>query len=76
MQVKDGRLIFNPFLPDLWKSYSFNINYRNILINIKVDADGVYLDNRSNNDLTINVFDEPYFLKSTSSIFAMFKIRV
>jgi maltose phosphorylase len=35
MRVKDGMLHFNPFLPDHWKSYSFRIDFRGRVINVK-----------------------------------------
>jgi maltose phosphorylase len=36
MRVKDGMLHFNPFIPDQWKSYSFRIDFRGRVINVKV----------------------------------------
>jgi maltose phosphorylase len=36
MRVQDGMLHFNPFIPDQWKSYSFRIDFRGRVINVKV----------------------------------------
>jgi maltose phosphorylase len=76
MYVKNDRLKFNPFLPAPWKAYAFNISYRNSLINIKVDTDGIYLSNRSANEITIDIFNEPCYLKAEAGAFVMHKVRV
>ncbi len=36
MRVHDGKLHFNPFIPDQWKSYSFKVEFRGrvILVNV------------------------------------------
>ncbi len=36
MRVQDGMLHFNPFIPDQWKSYSFRIDFRGRVVNVKV----------------------------------------
>jgi maltose phosphorylase len=36
MRVQDGILHFNPFIPDQWRSYSFRIDFRGRVINVKV----------------------------------------
>jgi len=76
MHVKDDRLKFNPFLPTQWKSYSFNISFRNVLINVKANTEGIYLSNRSAGDISIDVFDEPYEIKANAQVFAAHKVRV
>ena len=76
MHVKDDRLKFNPFLPEQWKSYSFNITFRGALINIKVDKDGIYLSNKSTGDISIDIFDEAYAIKPGTQIFAEHREQV
>jgi maltose phosphorylase len=41
MRVRDGKLHFNPFIPDKWKSYSFRIEFRERVIKVKVSTAGV-----------------------------------
>ncbi len=41
MRIKDGKLHFNPFMPDKWKSYSFRIEFRGRVIKVNVSVDGV-----------------------------------
>ncbi len=39
MRVKNGRLSFNPFLPEQWKSYSFRLEFRKRVIKVRVTRD-------------------------------------
>jgi maltose phosphorylase len=41
MRVKDGKLHFNPFIPDQWKSYSFRLEFRERVIKVKISVDGI-----------------------------------
>jgi maltose phosphorylase len=76
MHVKNDRLKFNPFLPAQWKSYSFNITFRGALVNIKVDTDGIYLSNKSDAAISIDIFDETYDIKPGTHIFAEHREQV
>jgi maltose phosphorylase len=76
MHVKDDRLKFSPFLPANWRSYSFNITFRGVLVNVKVDTEGIHLSNHSESALTVDVFDESYEMNGGSQVFAMHKVKV
>jgi maltose phosphorylase len=39
MRVRDGKLYFNPFIPDQWKSYSFKVEFRGRVIKVNVSKD-------------------------------------
>lgn len=39
MRVKDGKLAFDPFLPEQWKSYSFRLEFRGRVIKAKVSKE-------------------------------------
>jgi maltose phosphorylase len=41
MKVKDGKLHFNPFIPDQWKSYSFRLEFRGRVIKVRISKDAV-----------------------------------
>lgn len=41
MRVREGKLHFNPFIPDEWKSYSFRLEFRNRVLKVKVTSDGI-----------------------------------
>lgn len=38
MRVRDGKLYFDPFIPDQWKSYSFRLDFRGRIIRVNVSA--------------------------------------
>jgi len=76
MQVKNDKLSFSPFLPNQWKSYSFNITFRGALINVLVNTDGICLSNYSAHNMRINVFDEHCDINSNAQIFVAHKVRV
>lgn len=76
MHVKDDRLKFSPFLPAKWQSYSFNITFRDVLVNVKVNTEGIHLSNRSTTALTVDVFEESFEMKGGEQVFAIHKVKV
>ncbi|MFD0997971.1 glycoside hydrolase family 65 protein [Ohtaekwangia kribbensis] len=63
MRVRDGKLHFNPFIPDQWKSYSFRIEFRGRVLKIKVSKDGVETKLESGEPLVIDVKGEDVQLR-------------
>jgi maltose phosphorylase len=63
MRVKEGKLYFNPFIPDKWDSYSFRIEFRNRVIKLKVSIDGCETILESGEPLEIVLKDEVVQLK-------------
>ena len=72
MRVKDGSLVFNPFLPKKWESFSFKIGFRGSLLNVKVAKDMVYITNQSDSSVNVRVGDQVYFLNSKANISAAY----
>ena len=70
MRVKNNQLVFNPFLPEKWKSFTFNIRFRGAIINIQVIAEGIFLDNRSEKEVKIVVYDQQHTLLPNSRVSA------
>jgi maltose phosphorylase len=58
MRVKDGRLYFNPFLPEQWKSYSFRLEFRGRVIKVKVMKERTDTILESGDPLEIYLKDE------------------
>ena len=58
MRVKNETLHFNPFLPEKWSSFSFQINFRQALLNIKVYAEHVEISNKSNREVKVEVYGQ------------------
>ena len=55
MKIKEGKLHFNPFIPDQWKSYSFRLEFRGRVIKVTVNQDGVQTKLESGESLEIEV---------------------
>jgi maltose phosphorylase len=70
MRVRDGQLVFNPFLPGKWKSFSFKVGFRGALLNVKVSQDGVQIINQSEKELNLKVYQHNYELKANSQVVA------
>ncbi len=70
MRVRDGQLVFNPFLPGKWKSFSFKVGFRGALLNVKVSQDGVQIINQSEKELIVKIYEHHYELKANSQVVA------
>ncbi|MDB4904320.1 MAG: family 65 glycosyl hydrolase [Mucilaginibacter sp.] len=68
MRVRFGRLSFQPFLPEKWKSFSFNIGFRSTLLNIKVSKEGVYLKNLSGTSTSVMVYYKEQFVRANDEL--------
>ncbi|HEY1024987.1 MAG TPA: family 65 glycosyl hydrolase domain-containing protein, partial [Sphingobacteriaceae bacterium] len=76
MRVKDGRLTFKPFLPEKWRSFSFNIRFRGAILNVKVTPEGAYLENRSDKNMDVVVHDQIRQLTAYSIVFSENSLKV
>ena len=63
MRVRDGKLCFNPFIPEKWKSYSFRLEFRNRVIKLKVTKDKCETHLEHGDPLEIMLKDEVVQLK-------------
>jgi maltose phosphorylase len=68
MRVKDGKLIFNPFLPAKWNSFSFHIGFRGALLNIKVGKEGVQIKNLSGKEITVSVYGKDQLVNANDQL--------
>ena len=68
MRVRNGKLCFQPFLPGKWKSFSFNIGFRDALLNIKVSREGVQIKNLSGNETTVLIHDKEQLVKANDEL--------
>ena len=55
MKILDGKLYFNPYIPEQWKSYSFRIEFRGRVIKVKVSKDKTETLLESGQSLTIQL---------------------
>lgn len=62
MRITNETLSFAPFMPKEWDGYSFNINYRNRLINVAVDNMSAVFELVKGEPLRMKVYEEPVVL--------------
>jgi maltose phosphorylase len=63
LRVRDGKLHFNPFMPDEWKSYSFRLEFRGSVIKVKINADGIKTELESGAPIEVMIKDKPVTVK-------------
>ncbi|MES2872532.1 MAG: family 65 glycosyl hydrolase domain-containing protein, partial [Bacteroidota bacterium] len=68
MKVRNDILIFSPFLPEKWASFSFSLTFRNAALNVKVGRKAVSIINRSEKDVKVKVYDTEYHLAAGSTV--------
>ena len=68
MRVKDGRLLFNPFLPVKWTSFSFNIGFRGTLIKVFITNLSVGVKHLSGPDMKLMIRDKEFELRNGKEI--------
>lgn len=73
MRVKNGQLIFNPFLPAHWQSFTFNILYRAHSLKVKISDSLISIFNHSENNLRIQIVNNFYVIEPNSE--AQFQIE-
>jgi len=68
MRVRDGKLHFNPFLPEKWKSFSFMIGFRGTTLKVKISAEGISIKNNAAVELEIGIRNQLYKLAANGEI--------
>jgi len=70
MRVRNNLLSFNPFLPEQWNSFSFNIGFRGIQLKIKVTKDEITIINPAKTIMDINIFNQSHSVPAGETVFA------
>ncbi len=68
MKLNEDKLTFYPMLPKQWTSYSFRINFRENILEVRVTADEVLFNNISGQDLNICVYGENMTINAGASV--------
>jgi maltose phosphorylase len=68
MRVRNGKIYFNPILPEGWKGYSFKINFRNTKLKIEVRRNETLITNLSEQETNIYVFDKEELIEAISTL--------
>ena len=63
MRVKNDMIAFSPFIPHNWNSYAFRIHFRNNILKINVLKNSICIENLSDNDITLLVYDEQLLIR-------------
>ena len=63
LRAVDGSLVFNPFLPENWKSYSFRVDFRGAHLEVKKGKDCFSVVNHSNVSVNLVVWGKEHVLK-------------
>ncbi|WP_372773257.1 family 65 glycosyl hydrolase domain-containing protein [Mangrovibacterium sp.] len=67
MEVKNGQLMLNPFLPKSWEAFAFRINFRGAHLEVRM-AEELTIVNHSQADATIVVFGQKHLLPGNQRI--------
>ncbi|MEO8795957.1 MAG: glycoside hydrolase family 65 protein [Daejeonella sp.] len=70
MRVRNGQLVFNPFLPEKWNSFSFKVGFRGSLLNVKVSKAGVEILNQTDKTIDVLVYEKSYSVAGKNKIIA------
>jgi maltose phosphorylase len=68
LRVRNDKLVFNPLIPDKWKSYCFRIFFRERIIEVQVSKEKITFKNHSSTALSIQVYNNDYMLKKQVEI--------
>lgn len=66
LRIKNGKISFDPIIPDKWSSYSFNIRFRGNLLNFLVNHDHFDITNKYGKDINIIVGKDEFEIKQGS----------
>ena len=64
MRTYGGDLSFDPIIPGDWDGYSFNINYRNRLINLDIDQKQVLVSLKNGDPIELNLYKKKHLLEN------------
>ena len=56
MRVRDNMLVFNPLIPEQWKSYSFKIWFRENVLKVNVNGTSIAISNEEGPSIVAKVF--------------------
>lgn len=68
MRVRNGELYFSPYLPENWDGYNFHIKFRERNLGISAKGGQITIDNESDQDLSLYVYDTPINAPAQGSV--------
>lgn len=67
MRIKNNQLYFQPFLPEQWESFTFNIGFRGKILSIRISKGEMEIENTSSEVLDVQVGDANFSIPGNSS---------
>lgn len=68
MRTKNGKLYFNPQIPEQWNAYEFHILFHENLLDIRIEKSQVTISNMSENEIELYVSEKAYTLQPGTKI--------
>ncbi|MBS1523093.1 MAG: glycoside hydrolase family 65 protein [Bacteroidetes bacterium] len=68
MRVRDGKLSFDPFLPEKWQSFSFKIGFRGTSLRVTVRKDQVSISNLSGPEIKVLIRGREHSLSPNEGV--------
>jgi maltose phosphorylase len=68
MRVRNHQLIFNPFLPEKWQSFSFTISFRGATLKVKISSTAIQIENSSPVAVNLLINQKTYQLNGNNQL--------
>lgn len=68
MRVRNNALIFNPFVPQKWQSFSFTVGFRGATIKVSISKEQIHIVNISKQSIALQVADKNYKLEGNAAL--------
>ncbi|RZK41075.1 MAG: glycoside hydrolase family 65 protein [Pedobacter sp.] len=62
MRVRQNKLVFNPFLPEKWKSFSFTVGFRGASIKVDINTSEILIVNKTSEPVNLVIREQDYQL--------------
>lgn len=70
MRVRNGQLLFRPFLPQEWKSFAFKVGFRGVQFSVTVSTGQISIDNAGEETCKISIFDQEHVIPTGNTVIA------
>ena len=67
-RAEEGRLSFDPFLPESWDSYSFKINFKGSLLQVSITGENIEIRLESGEEIDLEIYGEEHRLEAESPV--------
>ncbi len=68
MRVVNGKLMFNPFIPESWKSYAFRIDFGGAHLEVKKEGNVFFIINHSAVEVSVTIWDKEYQIEGNAKM--------